>query len=150
MTRSLQDAVRDDHEALCTLLDAPLRTIARRALRVWFNRERLDQVLAEHISQCPHCELIYAIDTDGRQVSSNVYERAIDQDAYGQDLSRRPYSVTLSVLNNAAFQGAFLCDAYISQVTRRPCVTVMYAVTSGPTGLGFVAADLDLRNLPPA
>ena len=149
MTRSLQDTVRDDHEALCTLLHAPLRSVARRALRVWFNRARLDQVLADHIGKCPHCELIYALDTDGRQVSSNVYAGRIDQSGYGQDLSRRPYSVTLSVLNNAAFQGAFLCDAYISQVTRRPCVTVMFAVTSGRTTLGFVAADLDLRNLPP-
>ena len=150
MTTTSQTTLRDDHEALCARLDAPLRAIAKRALRVWFNRDRLDQILAEHIGQCPHCELIYAIDPDGRQVSSNVYVDNIDQSAYGQDLSRRPYSVTLSVLNNAAYQGAFLCDAYISQVTRRPCITVMYAVTSGPTVLGFIAADLDLQQLPAA
>jgi hypothetical protein len=150
MTTTSQNTLRDDHEALCARLDAPLRAIAKRALRVWFNRDRLDQILAEHIGQCPHCELIYAIDPDGRQVSSNVYVGNIDQSAYGQDLSRRPYSVTLSVLNNAAYQGAFLCDAYISQVTRRPCITVMYAVTLGPTVLGFIAADLDLQQLPAA
>jgi hypothetical protein len=149
MNSSLPDTVRDDHEALGSLLDAPLRAIARRALRVWFNRERLDQMLSESIGECPHCELIYAIGPDGHQLSSNVYEGAIDKGAYGQDLSRRPYSVTLPVLNNAAYLGAFVCDTYISQVTQRPCVTVMYAVTSGPTVLGFVAADLGLRHLPP-
>jgi hypothetical protein len=149
MNSSLPNAVRDDHEALGSLLDAPLRAIARRALRVWFNRERLDQMLSESIAECPHCELIYAIGPDGHQLSSNVYVDAINKGAYGQDLSRRPYSVTLPVLNNAAYLGAFVCDTYISQVTQRPCVTVMYAVTSGPTVLGFVAADLGLRHLPP-
>jgi hypothetical protein len=149
MNSSLQDTTRDDHEALRALLDPPLRTIARRALRVWFNRERLDRMLSEGISECPQCELIYAIDPDGRQLSSNVYASAIDEGAYGQDLSRRPYSVTLSVLNNAAYQGAFVCDTYISQVTLRPCMTVMCAVTSGPTVLGFVAADIGPRNMPP-
>ena len=117
-------------------------------MRVWFNHERLDQVLSECLAECPQCDLIYAIDIDGRQVSSNVSAEFIDPSAYGQDLSRRPYSVSVSVLNNAAFGGAFLCDAYLSQVTQSLCVTVMYGVTTGQTALGFVAADLDPRNLP--
>jgi hypothetical protein len=53
------------------------------------------------------------------------------------------------VLSNAAFQRTFLCDVYISQVTQRPCVTVMRGVTWGTSTLGFIAADLDLRQLPP-
>ena len=149
MKSSVRNTVLQEHEALRALLDAPLRSAARRAKRVWFNRDRLDQVLAENVNACLHCELIYAIDSDGRQLSSNVYQDTIDSTAYGQDLSRRPYSVTLSVLNNAAFQGAFLCDAYISQVTQRPCVTIMTGVTSGATTLGFIAADVDLLSLPP-
>ena len=149
MTGSLQDSIRDDHEALSALLDQPLRTIARRALKVWFYRERLDQMLVASISECPHCKLLYAIDPNGRQLSSNVYAGTIDEGTCGQDLSQRPYSVTLSVLNNAAYQGTFVCDTYISQVTLRPCVTVMCAVTSGPTVLGFIAADLRLYTLPP-
>jgi hypothetical protein len=48
------------------------------------------------------------------------------------------------VLNNAAFRGAFLCDAYVSQVTQRDCVTVMYGVTSGTSLLGYIAADFHL------
>lgn len=148
MSDSLRNEAHKEHEALCRLFDAPLRAIARRAVRVWFNRERLNQVLSENIALCPHCELIYAIDANGRQISSNIQAGSNDPDAYGQDLSRRPYSVRLSVLNNAGFRGAFLCDAYMSQVTRRPCVTVMYGVTSGATTLGFIAADLDPTSLP--
>lgn len=123
--------------------DTPLRLIARRSIRVWFNRERLDRVLSENAGACPHCELLYAIDTDGRQVSSNIRAGEIDTAAYGQDLSRRPYSISLTVLNNAAFQGAFLCEPYVSEATRQPCVTVMYGVTAGRSVLGFIAADID-------
>jgi len=150
MTSSLHESAAEEREALRTRFDAPLRAIARRAVRIWFNRDRVDQLLSESIGACPQCSLLYAIDTNGRQVSSNVYENRIDPDAYGQDLSHRPYAVSLSVLNNPAYQGAFLCEAYISRVTQRPCVTVMCAVTSGPTTLGFIAADLEQQDTPSA
>lgn len=148
MVNTLRKSLLEDQSALCALFDAPLRKIARRAVRVWFNRDRLDNVLAQSSDKSLPYDLIYAIGTDGRQVSSNVYTDRIDRSTYGQDLSRRPYSVTTSVLNNAAFQGAFLCDLYISQVTQRPCVTVMRGVTWGTSTLGFIAADIDLQHLP--
>lgn len=134
-------------EALCGRFEAPLRALARRAVRVWFNRERLDLALTENLDLRRCCDLLYAIDTDGRQLSGNVYRDSVDTGAYGQDLSQRPYSVSTSILHNAAFQGVFLCDAYISQVTRRPCITLMCGVTSAATTLGFIAADLDASHL---
>ena len=147
MVNTLRDTRPQDYDWLGQRFDTSLRLIARRSVRVWFNRGRLDQVLSENVGVCPHCELLYAIDSDGRQVSSNIRTGAIDADAYGQDLSRRPYSVSLSVLNNAAFLGAFLCDTYISQASRRPCVTVMYGVTAGQSVLGYIAADFDPASL---
>jgi len=149
MTESLREAVHKQHNALRALFHTPLRSIAKRTVRVWFNRERLDGVLSEMIGECFQCDLLYAIDTGGRQVSSNVYERSIDRGSYGQDLSLRPYLATTPLLSDAAFQGAFLCDVYTSQVSRRPCITVMCGVTSGPTTLGFIAADLDPHQLLP-
>jgi hypothetical protein len=149
MTESLRESVHKQQDALRALYHAPLRSIARRAVRVWFNRQRLDRVLLEAIGDVLQCDLLYAIDTSGQQVSSNVYEHSVDVAAYQQDLSVRPYVVTLPQLHHAAFQGAFLCDVYTSRVTQRPCVTVMCGVTSGPSTLGFIAADLDLRHLLP-
>lgn len=148
MTDRPEDSVERDYEALCRRFDAPLRAIAKQATRVWFNRDRLDHVLSEKVHICPNCDLIYAINSEGRQVSSNIYADHIDQSAYGQDLSRRPYAVRLSVLNNPAFRGTFICDAYISHITQRPCVTVMCGITSGASTLGFIAADIDVQNLP--
>lgn len=84
---------------------------------------------------------MYAIDTDGRRVTSNIHAGTVDTSAYGQDLSDRPYAVSLAVLNSARSQGAFPCNAYVSKVTQRPCVTVMHAVTSRSSLLGFIATD---------
>lgn len=148
MDNTLRDTVQQVNAALCAHYEAPLRMLARRAVRVWFNRERLDQLLADTLQHRLRCDLLYAINSDGRQLSSNVCQDHTDRGAYGQYLSQRPYSVTTSVLNNAAYQGMFLGDAYVSQVTRRPCITLMCGVTCGPTTLGFIAADLDLHSLP--
>ena len=128
-------------EALSERFDGRLRVVALQSVTYWFNQERLDKLLAQYISSLEGCELLYAIDQNGRQVSSNVFLTSIDTTAYGQDLSHRPYAVSLSALSRIAGQGAFACDAYTSQVTSRPCITLMYAVTSGASRLGFIAAD---------
>lgn len=121
--------------------DSRLRVIARQSVTYWFSQDRLDKLFAQFIGSLEGCNLLYAIDQSGRQVSSNVHARSIDTSAFGQDLSDRPYSVRLSVLRDVAFHGAFACDAYISQASQQPCVTVMYGVTSGESLMGFIAAD---------
>lgn len=144
MIESIRRTVYQKQEALVTRFHAPMRALARRAVRVWFNRARLDQLLCESVRDFPACDTIYAIGTDGIQVSSNVCEASIDRVAYRQDLSDRPYHVTIPHLNNAAFQGAFFCEVYVSRLTQCPCVTVLRGVTVGSKILGFVAADLDI------
>ena len=138
---SPHDATRQDHESLSERFGGRLRVIAKQSVTYWFNQDRLDKLLAQYIGALEGCELLYAIDAGGRQVSSNVYPTSIDTSACGQDLSQRPYSVSLSVLGNIARQGAFACDAYISHATSRPCITLMYGVTSESSLMGFVAAD---------
>ena len=141
MLNSVEESFEPDCDVLSQRVNGQLRVIAKRSFRVWFNRDRLDRLLAEYIGALKDCELIYAIDADGHQASSNIHTNAIDISAYGQDLSRRPYAVILLVINNTTFHGAFACKAYTSQVSQQPCVTVMYGVTSGSSLLGHIAAD---------
>lgn len=148
MIESLRKTVYQNQEALVTLYNAPMRALASRAVRVWFNHARLDQLLCENITEFLECDMLYAIDANGIQVSSNICEASIDRNAYRQDLSHRPYHVTIPHLNDAAFQKAFLCEVYISHLTQSPCVTVLRGVTVGPATLGFIAADLDVSALP--
>ena len=121
--------------------------IAERCAEVWFIHHRLDQVLTNLIFVFPYCELVYAFDTSGRQINSNIRKASVDRLAYGQDLSKRPIAVSPSEQDAAHLNGAFMCDPYVSQVTRRPCTTVMFAVKSGTAPLGFIAADFDPQDL---
>lgn len=149
MVSTMNDIPATEQETLISLYNPLMRALARRAVRVWFNQGRLDTLFSEAIEDYLPCDTLYAIDTYGFQVSSNVSSGGIDTTACGQDLSQRPYHVTIPLLNNAAYQGVFVCDAYISCLTQRPCVTVMRGVTTGPVTLGFLAADLDAESLPP-
>ncbi len=138
---SMREPAERTHEALSRRFDGRFRVIAKQSVTYWFDQDRLDKLLGQYIASLEGCELIYAIDQSGRQVSSNISSSSIDTSAYGQDLSQRPYTVSLSVLGNVACHGAFACDMYVSQVTQRPCVTVMYGVISGSSLMGFIAAD---------
>lgn len=141
MLDSVRTSVEFGDEALTQRFGGRLRVVSKQAVTVWFNHDRIDRLLASYIATLEGCELIYAIDASGRQISSNIYPNTIDTGAYGQDLSRRPYALSLSVLNNVASQGAFACDTYVSQATQIPCVTLMHGVVSESSLLGFVAAD---------
>lgn len=141
MLDSVRTSIEFGDEALTRRYGGRLRVVAKQAVTVWFNQDRLDRLLASYIATLEGCELIYAIDASGRQVSSNILSDAIDTGAYGQDLSQRPYALSLSFLNNVASQGAFACDAYLSQATQSQCVTLMHCVASEDSLLGFIAAD---------
>jgi hypothetical protein len=139
--QSPRQTAEPGREALSQKFDGRLRVIAKQSVTYWFSHDKLDRLLAQYIGSLEGCKLIYAIDQSGRQVSSNVHAKLVDTGAFGQDLSQRPYAVSLSVLRDVAFHGAFACDEYVSQATQRPCVTVMYGVTSGASLMGFIAAD---------
>lgn len=138
---SSADSIEHVHDVLSRLFDGRLRVIAKQSVTYWFNHDRLDRLLAQYVNSLEGCELLYALDRGGKQVSSNIFPASIDASAYAQDLSGRPYAISLFVLRNVTRHGAFACNAYLSQATQRPCVTVMYGVTSGPSLMGFIAAD---------
>ena len=142
MQQLLQGTFHEHHEVVGREFEHRLRVIARQSVAVWFNRDRLDSLLASYVGVLDDCELLYAIDSDGRQISSNIQTDSIDVSAYGQDLSARPYSVSLRVLRDPLKVGAFACRRYTSQASLRSCVTVMYGVSAGASLLGYVAADI--------
>ncbi len=142
---NMLDAIRDfDDEiglALRETFNGRLSVLARQAVAVWSDREKLDSLLAGYVGVLKDCELLYAIDANGRQVSSNVHIDSIDSGAFGQDLSHRPFAIDLDVLCNPALGGTFSCSSYISQATRREVITLMHSVVSESDTLGFIAAD---------
>jgi hypothetical protein len=139
----LNETIKAQRAVLASRLEVPMSGLAGQCARSWRERDRLDEILRVVLADMPVCQLIYAIDTNGRQISSNVGRDAIDRDKYGQNLAHRPY------LSNAIpYKGFMLSDVYLSPPDRRSCITAVQAVADDSNMLGFVAADFSLRDLP--
>jgi len=103
----------------------------------------LNEILNAYLPSIPHCHLVYAIDKFGKQISANVSNEGIEPQYRYQDLSRRPYSVSLYPKRHF-----MLSSVYISQTTGHPCMSAVQPVIDEQQFLGFVVADFDIRHLP--
>jgi len=128
---------------LATLFEPAMLELSQICVFAWSDLKLLDEVLRRHFSSIPYCHLIYAVDKLGRQISSNITSNGVDNSYRNQDLSRRPYSVSLYPKRHF-----LLSSVYISQNTGRPCISAMHPVIHEQQFLGFIVADFDLQKLP--
>ena len=110
--------------------------------------DRLDKILVNERVNCgeiPACRLLYVIDVNGIQLSSNIFSEdgRVDSRRIGQDLSSRPY-----IAKVVPADGFFLSDVYISQTTRRSLITAVQLIRTHSGAVGFVCADFELGKLP--
>ncbi len=138
-----KDTVSHKKKLLASLLKAPLTQMANQAAMCWDNAEELAQTLQAGLCKLPHCQLLYAIDTAGRQLSPNITRQGIDNTWRGQDLSSRPFLQGI-----LPFKGMTLSAAYLSQRSMQPCITAIQAVRQEDRLPGFVAADFHIKDLP--
>jgi len=129
--------------ALTQLLEAPLAAIAHHCADVWPDADALDAVLGCHIHDLPNCHLLYALDTDGRQISSNVAPGGVELRWRGQALAERPYQT-----GNLPYKGLVLSSVYVSTISHQPCITALQAVSEDGRLFGFIAADFNLDDVP--
>ena len=147
MTRTretLQESIAQQRRELLETMQEPLRQLAARCSAVWADRDRLDAVLGEGLPSLTYGRSLYALDTGGIQVSSNVSADGLMPASFGRDRSRRPYMTEVLPLT-----GTLLSEAYISEIGRRPSLSALQIVrdASGKV-LGFIGTDFDLRDLP--
>ncbi len=142
MASEVSELINLQRAALGARLEEVLSKIARRCVPVWNRRPFLDSLLRIWTTRVPYCRLLYAVDADGIQISSNVYATWTDQKRVGQDLSQRPY------LTKVPSSGFTLSEIYISRESGRSCVTAVQRIRKGDTVLGYLAADFDVRDLP--
>lgn len=129
--------------ALQDSLGAPMDQLAAGCVAVWPEPDALDGILQAGIASIPHCHLLYALNTDGIQISSNVSPIGIDISRRGQDVSGRPYHSA-----NLPYRGLMISPAYLSEVSQKRCITAVQAVSDQGTLLGFIGADFNLDELP--
>ena len=140
-----KESVSQKKKFLSSLVKAPLRALENQAREVWQDSDRLTALLQQDLCKLPHCQLLYAISTDGKQVSSNVTRNGLDPKWHGQDLSQRPY-----LIGNLPYKGMLLSAVYLSQRSMQPCITAIQAVVEQQQLLGFIAADFHIKDLPEA
>lgn len=138
----LQQIILAKKAALANAVAAPLDDIAQRCAAVWPDADRLDPILAQSIGSVPHCQLLYAWDVNGIEVSSMIEATRIDPSWRGWDLSQRPY-----LKNHLPFKGVMLSSVYESVYTHKQCVTALQAVSRDNNLLGFIAADFAVGDL---
>ncbi|MFA5081398.1 MAG: PDC sensor domain-containing protein [Hydrogenophilaceae bacterium] len=143
-TGTLQEAIIQQREALRVMLRGPLQKAAELCSYAWDDRDALDQALTESFRIIPSCKYLYALNTDGVQISSNVAHTGLQPDDLGRDRSQRPY-----MREKVPADGFVLSSAYISLRAKRPSLTAIQLVRGTDwRALGFVGADFDLRDLP--
>ena len=141
---TLQEGIIQQREALRVMLRGPLQKAAELCSYAWRDRDALDAALQEAFRIIPACKYLYALDTSGVQVSSNVSRDGLMPEHFGRDRSQRPYMREL-----VPADGFVLSQAYMSQRANRPSLTAIQLVRGTDWQvLGFIGADFDLRNLP--
>ena len=143
MNEILKDAIHYQRVALAETLSTPLADLANQCAGVWGSRENMDIVLNDGFHSVPHCLFLYAMDSNGIQISDNISIGGLLPEHYGRDRSDRPYMREV-----VPPWGFLLSDAYLSLRVNRPSLTALQVVRRGDEVLGFIGADFDLRDLP--
>ena len=143
MEESLKNAIHQQRVQLAALLSAPLAELAGRCTEAWDQREMLDAILNSSFNKIPYCLFLYAVDTSGIQVSSNISAARLIPEDFGRDRSQRPYMKEV-----VPAWGFLFSDAYISLRAKRPSLTALQVVRRDGVTLGYLGADFDLRDLP--
>jgi len=140
---SLKQVISAKKTALARAIESPLSHLSQDIAPYWSDADKLDLALTAQKNTVPYCHLLYALDVNGKQVSSNINNESIDSGLREQDLSNRPFFNTA-----LPYKGMLLSRAYVSDHSLHSCITAMHAVTQDETLLGFLAADFDINVLP--
>ena len=138
-----KETVSNKKKFLSSLIKAPLGSLEQSCCERWSDPEALTTFLQDSLCRLPHCQLLYILDTQGKQLTGNITRNGIDTTWEGQDLSGRPYFT-----GNLPFRGMILSPAYLSQRSMQPCITAVQSINSDNELLGFIVADFHLKDLP--
>jgi len=149
----LKELIAAKKHALEDLAAEPLCLLAEKSGPHWDQPEQLDQILREGAQTLLHCNMIYAVNTEGKLISANIENGNLDSQWRGLDLSDRPYigdSPSMASLGEtpAMASHCIISHVYISRLTTEPTLTLKQGVIYQGNYLGFIAADFSVDKLP--
>lgn len=143
MKQTLKESIQQQRLSLEQSLITPLAKTAFACEPVWPDRQALAEVLLKYLKKIPNCTFLYALDTNGIQISDNISSTGLLPEHFGRDRSQRPYMKEVVPVS-----GFLLSEAYISLRVSRPSLTALQVMRKDDDVVGFIGADFDLRNLP--
>lgn len=144
MNANLQEAIQRQRDILKAWLGSSLSILAENCREVWPDRKALEARLEEGLNELPYCKYLYVLDSQARQITSNLTRAGRLEEHLGRDRSERPYMS--EALAGSVFS---LSDAYISRNAKRPSLTAVQRILDAQGQLlGYLGADFDLRELP--
>jgi hypothetical protein len=143
----LEKSISRQRDYIESFLREPLSHLAAICVEHWGDRARLDHELKQFLLQKTdhRCRILYAIDQNGLQYSSNISDDTIDDSVIGRDLSDRPYLAGVDTSRTPPF---LLSDVYVDKQTREPCITSIHSIRVDDEVRGYIAADFGLKDLP--
>jgi len=139
----LQQAISSKKEALADIVEQPLDDLAKRCAKVWPDPDAIDEILLQAHQEIPYTHLLFVLNIDGIQLSSNVEREKADISWRGLDQSKRPY-----LMKNLPYRGVMLSSLYMSLRTHKQCITVLHSINKDDQLLGFICADFSVADLP--
>jgi hypothetical protein len=143
MSLTWKDSIYRQREALAQILRDPIEQVTSNCIPIWGSRGSVENIFLVSFSRIPYCSSIYALDTNGIQITENIGRSGIQPGYLGRDRSQRPY-----MKEAVPAWGFLLSDAYISLNQHRPSLTALQIVRSSDGVLGYIGADFDLRDMP--
>jgi len=142
MEEHWKELVHRKRSELAARLHVPLAHLAADCRAAWPDRMKLNDLFIARWREIPFVTHLYALDVVGRQISDSIGSEGIVPGYYGFDRHQRPY-----LREPIPPWGFLLSDAYVS-LAGHPSLTALHVVRRDEDLLGYLGADIDLRDLP--
>ncbi len=141
---TLQRAIHEQRKMLTSVLGNAMRKLAWKCAENMGEREPIEALLTEALSDIEYCKHLYVLDASGHQFVDNITRNGPDPDHFGRNRITRPYMQ--GIVGITDFK---LSESYISKNRKRPMLTAVQVIRDRDgEHVGFLGADYDLRELP--
>jgi hypothetical protein len=134
--------VADQRQEIKDALVPWMDEIASALIPVYPDPDGVDDILHQAIGMQPKCRLLYLLDPEGQQCSSNVTQTGVDPSFREQDLGERPY-----FKGNLPWRGITLSSVYAARRDHKLTITALYPLNDDGHLRAFLAADFTLDDL---
>ncbi len=142
--QALKNSIEIQRASLSNMLVDPMRRISSEVARVWGDLEKMNMSLMMGLATLPYVKYLYAMDKEGVQVTHTATRQGLVDQDFQRDRSQRPY-----MQSKPGQRDMYLSGSYISLQSQRPSVTAVQPLYSMENiHVGFIGADVDLRDLP--